>query len=90
MLLDVLLSATPASNWTVASSLAAIPPSINANSSISKNNKSYLVAALQSYNFEILLDEFSTLRIILSPTLNLYVDTPSLSSWLVSRITLWS
>ena len=40
--------ATPASNWTVASSLDGIPPSINANSSISNVNNSSLVLAFQS------------------------------------------
>ena len=42
------LPATPASNWTVASSLDGIPPSINANSSISNVNNSSLVLGFQS------------------------------------------
>ena len=87
---DGALAAVPASNWTIASKVDGIPPSINANSSTSNVTRSSLVLGFQSYTFATLLFAFSTLRITLSPTLNLYVDTPLWSFWEVSRITLWS
>ena len=64
-------AATPASNCTIASSVAALPPSMNASSSTSNVTKSSLVEASQSYTLATLLLAFSTRRITLSPTLNL-------------------
>ena len=65
------LSATPPSNCTIASSVAALPPSINANSSTSNVTNNSLVLASQSYTLATLLLAFSTFLITLSPTLNL-------------------
>ena len=70
------LSATPPSNCTIASSVAALPPSINANSSTSNVTSSSLVFGSQSYTLATLLFWFSTFLITLSPTLNLYVEIP--------------
>ena len=64
-------AATPPSNCTIASSVAALPPSINASSSTSNVTKSSLVSAFQSYTLATLLFALSTRRITLSPTLNL-------------------
>ena len=65
------LSATPPSNCTIASSVAALPPSINASSSTSNVTRSSLVEEFQSYTLATLLFALSTRRITLSPTLNL-------------------